>query len=190
MTIEGKEVFAHEDIKDEAQTIYIPKIGTTAVDKADGDHTLATSGTVTIDDTVSYTNLDVEKTYKVVGTLVEKTSGKKVGVNGKVVTNTVELKPTKADGTVIVPLTFSVDNVKSGEYVVFEKVYEINPETGEEHIVGVHEDLKDSAQTVRVPNRPGRRVQTGDTPVFPAAVGGAFILMAIGVIFTRRKRNA
>ena len=190
VTIEGKEVFAHEDIKDEAQTIYIPKIGTTAVDKADGDHTLATSGTVTIDDTVSYTNLDVEKTYKVVGTLVEKTSGKKVGVNGKVVTNTVELKPTKADGTVIVPLTFSVDNVKSGEYVVFEKVYEINPETGEEHIVGVHEDLKDSAQTVRVPNRPGRRVQTGDTPVFPAAVGGAFILMAIGVIFTRRKRNA
>ena len=190
VTIEGKEVFAHEDITDEAQTIYIPKIGTTAVDKADGDHTLATSGTVTVDDTVSYTNLDVEKTYKVVGTLVEKTSGKKVGVNGKVVTNTVELKPAKADGTVIVPLTFSVDNVKSGEYVVFEKVYEINPETGEEHVVGVHEDLKDSAQTVRVPNRPGKRVQTGDTPVFPAAVGGAFILMAVGVIFTRRKRNA
>ena len=189
VTVNGVEVFTHEEIDDEAQTIYIPKIGTTATDKADGDHTLATSGNVVVEDNVSYTNLNTELEYKVEAVLVEKSSGRKVGVNGKIVTNTVNFVPKTADGNITVPLSFNVTNLKSGEYVVFEKVYEINPETGKENLVGSHEDLKDSAQTVRVPNRPGRRVQTGDFPVVPVATGAAIILVIVSVVVVMRKKK-
>ena len=138
---------------------------------------------------VSYTNLNTELEYKVEAVLVEKSSGRKVGVNGKIVTNTVNFVPKTADGNITVPLSFNVTNLKSGEYVVFEKVYEINPETGKENLVGSHEDLKDSAQTVRVPNRPGRRVQTGDFPVVPVATGAAIILVIVSVVVVMRKKK-
>ena len=190
--IEGKEVFVHEDIEDKEQTVYIPKIGTTATDKADGDHTLATSGRVTVEDKVTYTNLDPEKTYKVEGVLVDKASGKRVGVDGKVIINTVTFKPDKSEGSIVVPLTFNVTNVKSGEYVVFEKVYEIDEKTGKESLVGSHEDINDTAQTVRVPNRPttpGRRVQTGDVPVLPIAAAAAVLLALAGVYVATRKKK-
>ena len=183
VTLEGAEVFAHEDITDEAQTVYIPKIGTTATDKADGDHTLATSGNVTVEDKVDYTNLDTEKTYKVIGTLVDKKTEKRVGVDGKVITNSKTFTPDAKNGSIVVPLTFNVTNVKSGEYVVYEEVYEINKETGKENLVAIHNDPNDKNQTVKVPERPSKRVQTGDFPVVPVAVGGAIVLIAAGVLF-------
>ena len=87
-----------------------------------------------------------------------------------------------------VEFTFDSSKLAAGEYVVFETLYEINAETGDENIVGSHWDLNDEAQTVKRPSPPGAR--TGDDSdmgawclVLMAAIAGI-----AGVIFYRKRR--
>ena len=203
----NKEVLVHADLKDEDQTVHFPSVRTTATDKKDGDHTLATSGTVTITDRVVCRNLDAGKTYKVAGRLMDKATGKEVTVNGKPLE--VESKPFVAkssNGSIDIHLTFNVDNLKSADYVMFERLYEIVTDKGfgngkKEALVGRHEDIKDAAQTVTVPKRPKktsshgggsttrRRVQTGEFPVMPIAGAGAVAALAIGIYLVLRSRK-
>ena len=82
-------------------------------------------------------------------------------------------------------------SIKAGEYVVFETLYEINPETGEEKIVAVHKDINDKSQTVKRPEppKPPKGGRTGDDShpfiwiaVLTAALAGA------GILIVRRRK--
>lgn len=190
VTFNGKEVFVHADINDEDQTIYFPEIHTVATDKADGDHEISYKGTVTINDDVEYKNLTEGYEYRAHAVLMSKASGNAATVSGNEITGDKTFTADK-DGHVLVDLTFDSAKLKAGEYVVFETLYEINPETGEEKIVAVHKDINDKSQTVKRPEppKPPKGGRTGDDShpfvwiaVLAAALAGA------GILIVRRRK--
>lgn len=70
VTQDGKEVATHTDIKDGDQTVYSGDMGTTAVDKADGNKTVRVGQTkVEITDTVSFSGTLDKGDYTLVGVL-------------------------------------------------------------------------------------------------------------------------
>ena len=196
MFLNEKEIFAHEKIDDEGQTVTFPKIGTTAKDKADGDKTLANTGSVTVVDTVEYHNLVPDKTYTLVATLMDKASKSPVKVGDNVVAKGFEFTPKESDGTQDVELTFDVSNVSSGDLVVFEKLYDTETKAQ----VASHEDYDDKEQTVTVPPRPTPTtppstppgVQTGDNDILPIAlaIGAAALVAGILLGIIRKRRRA
>lgn len=66
ITFEDREVAAHTDIEDVDQTVYWPAIGTSAVDRSDGDKILPHTGGTVIDK-VAYEGLEVGAEYTVNG---------------------------------------------------------------------------------------------------------------------------
>lgn len=95
---DGTELVVHADIEDEGQTVKVkvPEIKTTA--KANGKKEITAKGEITIDDTVKYTNLTPRKEYKIVGTLMDKSTGKPFEIDGKPVTSEVIFTPEKSNG--------------------------------------------------------------------------------------------
>ncbi|MGO5335618.1 VaFE repeat-containing surface-anchored protein [Bilifractor sp. LCP19S3_H10] len=181
-----KEIAHHEDINDEAQSVHYIEIQTTATDKKDGDKTLATSGTVTVNDKVSFKNLIPGKKYKVSGTLMDKKTGEALVVNGKKVTSENTFTPNAANGSINMEFTFDVTSVASGDYVVFEKLYDAESKAE----IAKHEDINDKSQTVTVPTRP--EIQTSDrpmSPVLPIAAGVAVVAILAAVLLGRKKKT-
>ena len=149
---EGKEsseeylIAEHEDLDDEGQTVHLPEIKTSAVDKATGDSVARVSEEVTIVDTVSYTNLTVGNTYTVKGVLMVKETGKELlDADGKPVTVETTFKAEKPDGTVDVVFTFDSSLLEGETLVVFEDLYR------EDIHVATHSDIEDEDQTIRFP---------------------------------------
>ena len=122
------------------ETVYIPDIKTTLVESTTNDKVVPYSKTVTLKDTVTYTNLIPNKTYKVSGELMDKNTGNSLGI-----TASKEFTPSTANGTV--ELTFSIDaTVLTGKSIVaFETV------TYNNVVVAVHAEINDVDQTVYVP---------------------------------------
>lgn len=149
---DGKEVITHKDINDEGQTVTFdtPKIGTTAVNAADNSKAIHPEEKAVIKDTISYTNLQVGKTYQASGTLMDKATGKALLVNGKTVTATQTFVPKTANGTVDVTFTFDATQLQGKEIVVFETVSRQRATTQEWNTVTEHKDLNDKGQTVTV----------------------------------------
>jgi len=151
LTYKDHPLAVHADLKDESQTVYIPKIGTTATDQADGDKELAKASTVTVVDKVSYENLTPGQKYTVVGTLMVK-SGKEAAVDsksGKEITAQATFTPKQANGSQDVAFTFDTTELVGEELVVFEKLYRTDVIT-DANLVASHEDLNDEGQTVSV----------------------------------------
>ena len=151
----GTDVVVHENIEDENQTVHFPRIRTTATDKKDSDHRIDHKGTVEIADSVQYENLSVGAKYRVTGILMDKSTGKPAAADGKEITGEAEFSAEEPDGTVVVLFSFDSSQLRDGEYVAFETLYEIRSESGEEFEVGSHRDLMDKAQTVRRQTPPG-----------------------------------
>lgn len=128
------------------------KIGTTAVDSETKDHTSVADKSITIIDTVKYQNFTKGKKYRMVGTLMDKISGKPLVVNGKPVISEREFIANDENGTVDVRFTFDGTSFGGKSVVVFEKAYEV--ETGTE--ICSHEDIDDNGQTVTIkePKKP------------------------------------
>ena len=167
--VNEKEVGVHADIEDDAQTIYVPEIHTTATDKADGDKKIISSSTVTITDKVEYKNLIPGKTYTVKGVLMDKSTGKKLLINNLPVTSSVTFTAEKANGSINVDFTFNATGLKNRDVVVFETVLLDDFE------IAVHEDIEDEGQTIHMLEKPGtlvpnynnKNVKTGDDkPIF------------------------
>lgn len=137
------EIATHADIEDKDQTVSFtePKIGTSASGK-DGEKQLAISRTATIIDKVKYEGLTVGQKYTLKGTLMDKSTGKALIVDGKEVTTETNFTPEKADGSVEVTFTFDASSLKAKEVVVFERLY-----IGENEIAS-HADIEDKNQTV------------------------------------------
>lgn len=77
---EGKEVEVgrHEDITDPDQTVGYPEIRTNAVDAESGEHVGLVRDSITVKDKVTYKGLTPGQTYTVVGTLMDKETGKPI----------------------------------------------------------------------------------------------------------------
>ena len=141
----GREIAVHTDINDAAQTVSFQeiKIGTKATGR-NGEKTLPVSSAMTIVDTVSYDGLAIGQEYTLQGTLMSKTEGKPIQVDGKPVTAETRFKPEKESGTVEVVFTFDGSALSGQQLVVFESLL-----LGETEIAA-HKDIGDAGQTVSV----------------------------------------
>lgn len=171
---EGKEVAVHKDIKDKDQTVYIPRIKTSASHHATG----------VIKDVVKYENLLPGKEYTIKGTLMDKATGKPVMSNGKPVTAEMKFIPKTANGTVEVNFYYREADLYGITTVAFERLY------FKGNLVGRHTDINDKAQTVtiekpanpekpEVPEKP-ETPQTGDSTLIWPYI--ALLVIALGVI--------
>ncbi|MEY8633466.1 VaFE repeat-containing surface-anchored protein [Anaerostipes hominis (ex Lee et al. 2021)] len=142
-----KKTFAvHTDINDEAQTIYVPNVKTTATDKENGSHTSLAGEQVTIIDEVAYTNLTAGKEYTVKGTLMDQSTGEELLINGKPVTAEKTFTPEAADGTVELEFTLDASALAGKTTVVFEDIAKDGIS------VATHADIKDEEQTIHFPS--------------------------------------
>ena len=213
----GQKVASDADLTNLGQSMWAPKIGTTAVDKADGDHVLpAEGGTVT--DTIAYHGFQPGLEYTLSGELVDKASGKNTGIKASKV-----FTAAKADGSV--PVDFRVPAGFAGKQLV---AFEVVKQNG--HEVAAHTEINDVNQSMSVtppaptptpsvtpaalvpastpptptPSTPpasshaatpGGQIHTGDVPdgLNPALIAvGATITVAGGVgagIAARRRRD-
>ena len=170
---DNQELAVHADIEDEGQTVTVkvPEIKTTA--KANGKKEITAKGEITIDDTVKYTNLTPGKEYKIVGTLMDKSTGKPFKIDGKPVTSEMVFTPEKSSGKVTVSFTFDSSAIKKDtELVVFESLYRDNTE------IAVHADIDDEGQTVKINVPAPKTPKTGDDRNYSFWIGLGFI--AIG----------
>ncbi|MBR1907094.1 MAG: VaFE repeat-containing surface-anchored protein [Clostridiales bacterium] len=148
LTYNKVEYAVHADINDEGQTVYVPKVGTTATIKGKKSIFLASTEVrnITITDKIAYKGLEPGRKYRAEATLYKK-NGAQLMRDGKPVTATLEFTPENSSGTVEVKITFSSKGLSEGDkIVVFEKVFDVETNI----LIGVHEDLKDKNQTVTI----------------------------------------
>ncbi len=187
---DGKELAVHADLEDEGQTVKVkvPEVKTTA--NIGGEKEITVKDEITIDDIVEYKNLTVGKEYKIVGTLMDKSTGKPFRIKGKTVTSEVVFTPEKSDGQITVSFTFDSKYIKeTTELVVFETLYRDNVE------IAVHADINDNGQTVKinvpVPEKPSTPKTGDDSNVALWVLLGSFSALGIVVLsaYLKRKRQ-
>lgn len=184
---------SHADITDKGQTVEVvpSSIGTTATDKTDGDHYLLPSTDAVVVDTVDYENLVPGKEYTLKGWLMDKATGKQLGIDDKPVTSEIKFTPNNTSGKVDIEFKFDASKLADGaELVAFEELYKDNV------LVAEHKDIDDEGQTVTIGEPPanpddGDYAKTGENLIgwiilALALVAGATALTVYGV----RKRNA
>ena len=121
----------------------IPEIKTNAV--VDGEKEICATEVFTLTDTVSYSHLIPGKEYLLVGTLMDKTTGKPLLLDGKEIHAETVFTPEVPNGTVAVTFTFDAKFIKGNtKLVVFETLYRDGKE------LAVHADINDNGQTVKV----------------------------------------
>lgn len=185
----GKEVFVHEDLKDTEQGINFPQIRTSAADLADGDREIASEGTVQIEDTVTYKNLTPGAEYRLSGVLMDKSTGKPAVSGGREITAETVFTASEKDGKASVTFSLNSADLKDGEYVVFETLFEKGSETGGEKEVGTHQDLKDRDQTVRRKTKAGTPTGDSSRPGVWIIICAAAAACAAVVVFRRKKQE-
>ena len=152
----------------------IPELKTTAT--VDGEKEATAKGEITIEDVVEYTHLIPGKEHKIVGIIMDKSTGKAFEIDGKPVTSELTFIPEKSSGKVTVSFTFDSSAIKeTTDLVVFETLYRDGVE------IAVHADIDDEGQTVKinvpVPEKPSTP-KTGDDRNYSFWIGLGFI--AIG----------
>lgn len=155
-----------------------PRIGTTATAE-DGSKQIVPGTEVTIVDEVAYENLDTSKTYELVGTLMDKSTGEAVlDAAGNAVTSTVEFTPQLSTGTQKVEFTFDASLLSKTQIVVFESLRCEGVE------VAVHADIEDEGQTVELAPEIGTKAfdkVDGDQTVLAGDVEVADIVSYAGL---------
>ena len=119
-------------------------IGTTAYIKETGTSYAESEKYVTIIDEVSYSNVEVGKTYTLKGVLMNKETGKKLKAGGKTITATKTFVATEKYGTVQMSFKVNISKLDKLDIVVFEELYL------DDKLVAQHTDLEDINQTVTV----------------------------------------
>ena len=175
----------HYDLNDIEQTVYVPKIGTTATINGDKAIYLGSKEVrnLTIVDKLSYKGLEPGRTYRAEAALY-KTDGTQITRNGTPVIAMLEFTPKSSEGSVEVKITFSSEGLSEGDkIVVFEKVYDAL--TG--ILIGSHEDLNDDGQTVTIHFRPS----TGEVMPTYMKFGAALLSLTtlVASLFIRRKKK-
>lgn len=136
--------YCHEDLNDEAQTLSMPEIGTKASDVSTGTSVMLCSDLVSIKDEVSYQNLQKNDVYKIIGTIIDKSTGEPLkGTDGTPVMSTVEFTATASSGTVTVEFKNVFVPYDTNDIVVYERIY-----SDDDVLLAVHEDINDKDQTI------------------------------------------
>lgn len=176
---DGHAVCNHIDRDDKNQTISFPYLSdTVAVDTADGDKYIATTGMVSITDNIIYENFTIGSTYTIKGQLIDKKTGQPVTVDGIPVTGETVFTAETRNGAASVVYTFDSSKVTADTIVVFETLY-----NADGSVVNEHCDLNDRDQTVT------RGVKTGDNILWILAGMGSIIAFFGAVIFAKKKKK-
>lgn len=163
--LKGNDRYYYEDIRlnNTNEWINFPSISlhTTALSEDSKTHDVVTYTEATVIDTVSYTNLLPNRTYKLVGTAMNKETEKPILVDGKEITvehefttpNTPVNEYGLIDGTEDVTFEFNPKDLLGIDMVVFEKLYIVPKTTDTDkpekpNYVGGHEDIKDEGQSI------------------------------------------
>ena len=140
------EIVTHADLEDKDQTIKVPEIGTTLVDKLTQENVVVVGKNVELVDTVAFKNLIVGKTYTLNGTLYNKATGEAIkDSEDKLITATTTFVAETEDGTVDVVFKFNTDEFTGETLVAFETLLYNGIE------IETHANIDDESQTVYVP---------------------------------------
>ena len=181
---ENNLIATHADITDEAQTLYVPKIGTTAIDGERKDHNSTADSSVTIVDSVAYQNLVQGQTYRVTGKLMDKATGKALVIDGKEVTAVTEFTAAGTEGVVDVTFRFNGKGMTGKQLVVFEQLDVVTADGA--YAIATHNDINDAAQTITMIAPP--KPKTGDyMSVVMYVLAGIAGVMAVICSFFRKK---
>ena len=181
---ENNLIATHADITDDAQTLYVPKIGTTAIDGERKDHSSTADSSVTIVDSVAYQNLVQGQTYRVTGKLMDKATGKALVIDGKEVTAVTEFTAAGTEGVVDVTFRFNGKGMTGKQLVVFEQLDVVT--TDGAYAIASHNDINDAAQTITMIAPP--KPKTGDyMSVVMYVLAGIAGVMAVICSFFRKK---
>ena len=181
---ENNLIATHADITDEAQTLYVPKIGTTAIDGERKDHSSTADSSVTIVDSVAYQNLVQGQTYRVTGKLMDKATGKALVIDEKEVTAVTEFTASGTEGVVDVTFRFNGKGMTGKQLVVFEQLDVVTADGA--YAIASHNDINDAAQTITMIAPP--KPKTGDyMSVVMYVLAGIAGIMAVICSFFRKK---
>lgn len=181
---ENNLIATHADITDEAQTLYVPKIGTTAIDGERKNHNSTADSSVTIVDSVAYQNLVQGQTYRVTGKLMDKATGKALVIDGKEVTAVTEFTAAGTEGVVDVTFRFNGKGMTGKQLVVFEQLDVVTADGA--YAIASHNDFNDAAQTITMIAPP--KPKTGDyMSVVMYVLAGIAGVMAVICSFFRKK---
>ena len=157
-------VASHKDLSDEAETVRVPKVGTTALDGDTGTHVGTVGEMVEIVDTVSYTGLTPGKEYTVSGTLYVRETEATLEISGEPVTAEKIFIPEEPDGTIELVFCFDSTPLAGQTVVAFETL------TYEGVQVATHADIQDSGQSINYPSI-HTQAQGEETKIQQAATG-------------------
>ncbi len=137
---------SHENINDKEQTVYFsnPAIATSATFD-NGGKSYHKTDSVSIIDTVSYSNIKPGETYTVSGVLKYRNAdgeAESVLNHGVEVTASETFTPTESSGTVKLTYTFDATSLTTNDITVFETLY-----LGTD-VLATHHDINDQNQTV------------------------------------------
>lgn len=141
----GNLIAQHKDINDENQTVYVPKISTTAIESTLSDKVALPTETATIIDTVVYKNLPIGKEFTLLGILIDKETGNPILIDGNEVTATHTFTSTDHNGSVDLKFEFNSMGLSGKTIVVYETLYFNQKE------VAAHKDINDASQSIYYP---------------------------------------
>ena len=195
----GKVYAVHADIHDEEQTVYFPKVRTTAKDVKTNSRNAEAAEETVIVDSVFYTNLTSGLDYTVEGILMDKDTQEPLLQNGKEITAKTEFTPKEESGSVDVTFEFDASALAGKTAVAYESVTHDGKE------VAAHKDIDYEEQTVtfhapekEVPEKDvpekeepavntGKTVKTGDSlEILPAVL---LLLLSFGVLAAAARRK-
>lgn len=196
---DDRSILEHQEKDNTEQTVSViqPRIGTSAIDAADGDHEVLNDSNTHIVDTVYFANLVPGEHYTVIGTLMMKSIDEEGNVHvselvdesGNAVSGDNAFTPQTSDGSVEVTFSFDASELEPGnEIVVFEQLKHGDTE------IAVHNDPEDENQTLRIiepdvpltpntdePNVTSETPLPGDSESFFAKTGSAILPWIIGL---------
>lgn len=142
----GVRVGSHCDITSADQSIFYPKIRTSAADGDTNSHVGVVGGKSTIIDTVTYTNLIVGKTYTVSGYLMNQDTNTAIlDKDGNKITSSRTFTAETANGSIDITFEFDSSDMEGSTAVVFEDLYHNDIR------VTTHSDITDSNQSILYP---------------------------------------
>jgi len=194
-----KTIATHEDIEDEAQSVSVPSIKTTATFD-DGSKEAIAVAALDVIDTVYYTNLTAGKEYTVHGTLMNKATGESTGIMAE-----TKFTPDSPDGSVQIKFTVDSSKLNDLSLVAFETLTaKSGIDDNTDVVVASHEDINDEAQTVtikppvpdievtpsgNVTPTPTNGVDTGDSSNLEMLVMLIMFAGAAAIIAGRKRRE-
>lgn len=190
----GTTICNHEDLSDEAQSVYVPSIATVlsgvpgndeegaatasdeGVDTTAGDKNTAVSsvGTIELVDTVTYTGLAPGKTYTMQASLHTRGAdgadeGMLLDASGQAVTARQSFTPAESDGKVEVTFLFEAPDIGGKTVVAFEELQ------FRDVTYATHADISDEAQSLALPSIGTTLADSKGAKSFEAANGTVLI---------------